>query len=58
MWARGMSGGGGGGGGLARAALERNRRERLAREGPQRPSSEREDELLRAGKEIAAAIAE
>lgn len=58
MWARGMSGGGGGGGGLARDALERNRRERQAREGPQRPPSERHDELLRDGQEIAAALAE
>jgi hypothetical protein len=59
MWARGMGGGGGGGGrSLARDALDRNRRERLAREGPQRPPSERHDELLRDGQEIAAALAE
>lgn len=56
MWARGMTGGGGGGG-LARDALERNRAERLAREGPQRPLSERHDELVRDGQEIARTLA-
>lgn len=57
MWARGMTGGGGGGGGLARDAFERNRQERLAREGPQRPPSERHDQLVREGQERAAELA-
>lgn len=57
MWARGMTGGGGGGGGLARETFERNRAERLAREGPQRPLSERHDELVREGQERARELA-
>lgn len=42
---------------MARDAFQRNRQERLAREGPQRPLSERHDELMRDGQEIAQALA-
>ncbi len=58
MWARGGGGGGGGGGrAVGREALERNRRERAAREGPQRPPSERHDQLVREGQEISRRLA-
>jgi hypothetical protein len=56
MWARGR-GGGGGGRPLGREAFEQNRRERLAREGPQRPLSERHDELQREGQELSQRLA-
>ena len=59
MWARGVGRGGGRGGrSLAQEALEQNQRERVSREGPQRPLSERHDQWMRDGQEIAAALAE
>lgn len=59
MWARGRARSGGGGGRpMGREILERNRQERLAREGPQRPPSERREELQREGQERARELAE
>ncbi len=57
MAARGRTGGGGGRP-LGRELFEQNRRERLAREGPQRPPSERHDELQRDGQALAQQLAE
>lgn len=55
MWASGAGGGGGGGGrSLAREAHDRNRRERIARMGP---LSERREDLVRQGQEVARALA-
>jgi len=56
-WARGGGGGGGGGRAVGREALERNRRERIAREGPQRPPSERHAQLLLEGQELSRRLA-
>lgn len=61
MWAQGIGRGGGGGGGrvggrpLAREAFERNRRERIARDGA---LSQQPDVLLREGQRYSAGLAE